>query len=208
MATRNEKLSRLRISSPCTASWDGMTGDQTRRHCAQCDRQVFDFAHMTPRQIEARIEATGGRLCARITRANDGRMVTLPPPEPPFDWAGRRASPFASALVTALLALRGAAAESAPSTAQEASASPEPAPDRSGARPAEAPGTARMAGFITDEGGTPLPGSNVALHGRDGSEIATAAGADGRFAFEGLTPGTYDLAANLEGFSPISHEGI
>ena len=128
MATRNEKLNRLQVGSPCTASWDGMTGDAMRRHCAQCDRQVFDFARMTPRQIEARIEATGGRLCARITRASDGCLVTAPPP---VFWMERRASPVATALVTAFLGLGGASAASAPSQARAASAPSELPPNPS-----------------------------------------------------------------------------
>jgi hypothetical protein len=108
MATRIEKLNRLRIASPCSESWNGMAGGAERRHCAKCAREVFDFARMTPREIEARVASSGGRLCARITRGADG-LVTLPPQEPPPFWIERRASPVASALVTALLGLGGAA---------------------------------------------------------------------------------------------------
>ncbi|HEV7671098.1 MAG TPA: carboxypeptidase-like regulatory domain-containing protein [Thermoanaerobaculia bacterium] len=213
MATRNEKLSRLRIASPCTASWDGMTGDTVRRHCAQCDRQVFDFSRMTPRQIEARVEASGGQLCARITRAGDGCLVTLPTPEPPFYWTERRASPVAAALVGALLALRGAAAGSASAAAQETSAAPEPdRPDSGRAKPETIPRLAaisRVAGIIIDLPGAPLPGASVLLHdSRTGMEASTVTGTDGRYAFDDLAPGNYSLSVNLEGFSTIFQPDI
>lgn len=213
MATRNDKLNRLRIASPCTESWDGMTGDPVGRHCARCDRQVFDFARMTPRQIEARVEASGGRLCARITRAGDGCLVTLPPPEPPLDWTGRRASPVAAALVTALLALRGAAAELASAAAEEASAAPQPDLPGSGrAQPETVPRHAaisRVAGIVTDSEAAPLPGASVVLRDRrTGMEASTVTRADGRYAIEDPAPGTYSLSVSLEGFDTILHEDL
>jgi hypothetical protein len=214
MATRNEKLNRLRIASPCTASWDDMPGDEARRHCAQCDRQVFDFARMTPRQIEARVETSGGRLCARITRGSDGCLVTRPAP---IDWTERRASPLAAALVGALLALRGGAAESAGGAAQETSAAPEPerserSESAGRSKPETLPGLAtisRLAGLIADSEGTPLPGASVVVRdGRTGTEVSTATGTDGRFLIDDLFPGTYSLSVVLEGFAAVAQEDI
>lgn len=96
MATRSEKLNRLVIQSPCKKGWEEMTGDDAERHCAQCDRQVFNFQSMTPRQIAARVEASHGNLCGRITRGGDGRLLTLEPPfEPmaPSTFTAQRVSP-------------------------------------------------------------------------------------------------------------------
>jgi hypothetical protein len=213
MANRIEKLNRLRIASPCGESWDGMAGGAERRHCAKCDREVFDFARMTPRQIEVRIEASGGRLCARLTRGADG-LVTLPPPEPPPFWFERRASPVASALVTALLGF-GSAAAGAALEAPPASATPSglsTASDAAKNEPkspvevatASSPMT-RIDGVVTDQAGEPLPGATVTIQEADGGrKFVQVSDAEGRFRFENVAPGTAVLAFDLEGFLPIT----
>ncbi|MGH9361582.1 MAG: hypothetical protein ACRD2T_06665, partial [Thermoanaerobaculia bacterium] len=59
-----------------------MQGDERRRHCLECDRQVHDFGQMTPREVAALIEASRGHLCARITRDRHGRIVMSNPELP------------------------------------------------------------------------------------------------------------------------------
>src|SRR5436305_11455599 len=80
MRTRDKDLERLRVASPCESSWEAMRGDGRRRYCAECERHVYDFAHLTAREAAGLVEATGGALCARLTRDGAGRLVTLAPP--------------------------------------------------------------------------------------------------------------------------------
>ncbi|HXU46873.1 MAG TPA: carboxypeptidase-like regulatory domain-containing protein [Thermoanaerobaculia bacterium] len=204
MASRNEKLDRLKITSPCTASWDAMSDEGERRYCAQCNRHVLDFARMTPRQIEARVTAASGRFCARMTRSKDGSLVTLPAPELPSSWIERRVSPVATALVTALLGLGSAAAEAASREPIATSAVPAPvSSDRSQPSPTSAPG-AGLTGVVLDESGQTIPGFGITIRDPDGRELSTTTGAEGRFSFENLKAGAYDLTGSLEGFEPVS----
>lgn len=69
-------LRDIRIASPCSMSWDEMTGDEKRRHCGACDLDVHNFAAMTTREIEDLIAHAGGRLCARLFRRADGMILT------------------------------------------------------------------------------------------------------------------------------------
>jgi hypothetical protein len=68
------------VTAPCQQDWDAMQGSARQRHCAACDRDVLNFAAMTPRQIEQAVALSGGHLCARISRREDGSLVTLPEP--------------------------------------------------------------------------------------------------------------------------------
>ena len=61
---------------------------------------------------------------------------------------------------------------------------------------------ARLVGRVTAAHGAPVPGAAVQAWTRGSEPITIAAGADGRFAFEALTPGRYDLAAAAPGFLP------
>lgn len=79
---RQELLSRVRIKTACREAWASMVGDDTQRHCARCDRPVFDLSRMTRNEIETLFANEGGRPCVRFHRRPDGRVVTADcPPE-------------------------------------------------------------------------------------------------------------------------------
>ncbi|HEX6899758.1 MAG TPA: hypothetical protein VF789_08595 [Thermoanaerobaculia bacterium] len=133
MATRSERLNRLVISSPCQESWQTMNGGESTRFCSRCQKRVYDLAALEAREIEALVQATQGRLCARITRDRSGRIVTREPEAPPFhlpDAApARRASPMIAAVVTAMVGMTGAGWAQAPASAPAAAAPATPDPE-------------------------------------------------------------------------------
>lgn len=54
-----------------------MTGNSQVRHCAQCDRDVYNFTEMTTAQIERVIAAANrGRVCGRLYERADGTILT------------------------------------------------------------------------------------------------------------------------------------
>jgi len=53
-----------------------MSGDDRVRHCAACDKQVYNFAAMTGAEAEALIRKHEGRLCGRLYRRADGTVLT------------------------------------------------------------------------------------------------------------------------------------
>jgi hypothetical protein len=70
-------LPEIKIASPCSASWQSMTGDDRARHCSECNRTVYNFSEMTAAEIENLIAASNGeRLCGRLYRRTDGTMLT------------------------------------------------------------------------------------------------------------------------------------
>lgn len=69
-------LERVRIASPCGVSWEGMTGDDRARHCDRCGSTVYDLSALTAPEAEELIGGQDGRLCARLYRRPDGRVLT------------------------------------------------------------------------------------------------------------------------------------
>ncbi|WP_157069754.1 hypothetical protein [Sandaracinus amylolyticus] len=72
-------LANVRVASPCPARWDQMKGDDRARHCASCDKTVFDLSAMTSDDAEALLRAHGAApsgMCVRFYRRADGTVMT------------------------------------------------------------------------------------------------------------------------------------
>jgi hypothetical protein len=67
--------------------------------------------------------------------------------------------------------------------------------------------TGTVSGKVTDEQGGVLPGVTVTLTGRTGS-LTQVTDARGEFRFLGLTPGGYNVKAELQGFRPKEQAGL
>ena len=203
MTMRSERLNRLVIASPCQESWQTMSDGESTRFCSRCQKRVYDLAALEAREIEALIQATQGRLCARITRDRSGRIVTREPEAPPFHLPEaapvRRASPMVAAVVTAIVGMSGAGWAEVPASPPVAAAPATPAtPDR--AHPS-GPGGAVLDGQVADDQGSPLPGATILLrHSKEGRKLVAVTDAQGRFQFRDLPSGVYDVEAELEGF--------
>ncbi len=76
MTTSLSVLQDARIATPCSASWDDMKGDERVRFCEQCSLHVYDIDKLTTPQAERLIRETEGRLCGRLYRRADGRIMT------------------------------------------------------------------------------------------------------------------------------------
>ena len=68
--------------------------------------------------------------------------------------------------------------------------------------------TGSLFGTVVDDGGTPLPGVTVTLAGAAGVPNVQVTDSQGRFRYPTLGPGSYNLKAELQGFSPIDYPNI
>lgn len=69
-------LDVIQIASPCTQDWNAMTGDEKRRFCSECRLHVHDLSAMTRREAEDLLQSADGRVCVRLYRRPDGRVLT------------------------------------------------------------------------------------------------------------------------------------
>jgi hypothetical protein len=157
----------LSIAKPCEESWAKMIGSLRKRHCESCERQVHNLAAMTPREIERLVVSTGGKLCGRITRREDGSLVTM------------EERPRAS-LVMQIAASSALALGTATATAQ--------APKREVAtEPAVLTGT-----VLKPDGSGPIAGAMIILSIGDSAKVLARSDQSGAFLVS-APAGQYDI---------------
>jgi hypothetical protein len=69
-------LDRIRIASPCEASWNDMQGDDRQRFCQRCHMNVYNLSEMTRGEAESFIRQREGRTCVRYYQRADGSVMT------------------------------------------------------------------------------------------------------------------------------------
>jgi hypothetical protein len=69
-------LDIIDVASPCPAEWDKMQGTDKTRHCAECQKNVYNLSGMTRPEAETLIREKDGNLCVRFYRRADGKIMT------------------------------------------------------------------------------------------------------------------------------------
>jgi hypothetical protein len=65
----------LPIASPCHESWDAMHGDEARRFCGICQKDVHNLSAMAQAEAQALLrERSGEHLCVRYSSVPDGTL--------------------------------------------------------------------------------------------------------------------------------------
>ncbi|MGH9928023.1 MAG: hypothetical protein ACREA9_02215, partial [Pyrinomonadaceae bacterium] len=106
-------LNNLSITSPCTADWDSMIGNDQVRFCEHCNLDVHNLSQMTRNQAQRLVARSNGRLCVRYHRDAAATPLTLPVSQK-LHSIGRRVSRIAAGAFTATLSVTSAVAQNSP----------------------------------------------------------------------------------------------
>ncbi len=74
------ELPQFEIRKPCHENWDAMTGDgasqaDKKRHCAMCEKSVFNLSEMTRAEVNG-VLSSNESVCVRMQKRADGSIVT------------------------------------------------------------------------------------------------------------------------------------
>ena len=69
-------LDTIQIASPCKANWEEMKGDERTRFCGLCKLNVYNLSAMSRDDAAALLVSHEGRMCVRLYRRSDGRLLT------------------------------------------------------------------------------------------------------------------------------------
>ena len=75
-ARQTPLLGSVRVATPCTASWEAMTGDDQVRFCGQCQKNVYNLSAMDREEAERLLARREGSICVRFYQRADGTVMT------------------------------------------------------------------------------------------------------------------------------------
>jgi hypothetical protein len=206
MTTNLPNIDRLRIATPCSISWDQMSGDNRVRFCDHCQLNVYNVSELSKLETQALIAATEGRMCARLYRRVDGTILTKDCP------VGLRAlrlriSKNAAAVFAVIAGVCGLAFGQNPSSKNHKdSCTSQTKITRQDLAPSEA---SFVSGNVLDVSGAVVPGAKILLTNLKSNEArTTSTTSEGCFRFDGLNAGNYSLRIESPGFSAHVFEDI
>ena len=205
-----KSLDRINVSSPCSADWDSMIGNDQVRFCSHCNLSVHNLSEMTRAEAMKLVLDSKGRLCARFSRRPDGAIQTATLPET-LHQIKRRASRIATGAFSAALSLSAGVIAHAQSTAsQSLPGVVELRTQKDGAQQeSSAPLSAQIVGTILDANGAVIPGAAVTLINERSQIQQTAVSNDvGEYSFQVSEAGTYTVKVDVIGFSSSERKNL
>jgi hypothetical protein len=198
-----DRLSNLKIASPCPMSWEQMKGDDRARFCEHCSLHVYNISELTKRQALALIEKTEERVCARLYRRTDGSVLTRDCPVG-LRAIRRRVARIAGATATAVLSFCfGVMGQKSSQDKESCSPSLQVTVERKGGDQVPQ-GSPRLAGVVKDPNGAVIAGASVQVVGSDPAKTITVVTNDeGWFQISSLEPGSYTIRVVASGFNEV-----
>lgn len=102
---------KIEVASPCAERWDRMKGDNRSRFCGRCRLNVYNLSAMSRPEVDYLMIRTGGRLCVRFYRRQDGTVLLQDCPVGRARKLIRRALIVAGALLVGVIALVAAGSD-------------------------------------------------------------------------------------------------
>lgn len=72
----NHPLGSITIESPCSESWQEMTGDEQKRFCEKCSLHVHNLREMKQQDVHDLISRSHEGICIRMHQRPDGSIMT------------------------------------------------------------------------------------------------------------------------------------
>lgn len=162
-------IDSLNVASPCPVSWESMTGDDRSRMCGQCERRIYNISRMSSAEAYELITGSSDRVCVRLFRRADGKVMTSDCPKG-LAACRKRIAAFAGAAFAALLGLFSVSSAQRPSFN-----------DSQGTRSETSVTIPIVQGTVKDPTGVPIPSATVKITTSSGKVLTAATNQKGHF---------------------------
>jgi Carboxypeptidase regulatory-like domain/Ankyrin repeats (3 copies) len=183
-------LDKITIKSPCSESWNEMSGNEKVRFCSHCAKDVSNISTMTRKEAFKLVRKSNGDLCIRYYQKPSGKKLFLPQLHQIIRRTGVLAGTLSAALSVSAVAYAQTITEETPKSEIEIS-QPIKSSDKTGS----------ISGYVRDQTGAILPYAIVTILNEQTNEYRTAnANNEGYYEFKELADGNYKLKIDANGF--------
>lgn len=188
-------LDSIDVRTPCSESWEEMTGNQEVRFCSHCSKGVYDLSAITRAKAEKLVRDFGGRLCVRYVKDSRGKVVTAPP----LTQIKRQATIAASVLAASLAVSSITYAQGVPIKTLE----PKNVSQRDHTqKDPQGNGNSVISGRVLDINEAVVVGTKVSLRNNENGEVrVTKSDGEGHYEFKNLESGFFGIEAVAPGFA-------
>ena len=99
-------LDSIQSPLPCSKDWNEMNGDDQKRFCQSCAKNVYNLSSMTRQEARKFVAQNAGKVCVRYVRLPNGKVLTA---DTKLYKITRRASQIAAGVFSATLTLSAVA---------------------------------------------------------------------------------------------------
>lgn len=188
-------LDSIDVPKPCSASWDEMFGNDKKRFCASCEKDVYNLSGIPRREARKLVATSAGKICVRYARLPNGKVLTT---EQKLHQISRRTSKVAAGVIAATISL------SAMTYAQG-----EPVLNKvetkevteQSKKSKEKDEKSQISFTISDQIGAVIPQAEVKLINRESKkEYIVLANENGKAKFNLIPKGNYEILVSSPGF--------
>jgi hypothetical protein len=201
MTTPKFNIDKLQIAAPCPVGWESMKGDDRKRFCDLCSLNVYNISEMTRGEVEKLAADPDGRVCARIYRRADGRVLMRDCPVGLRAYRKRAAAYISAAFGTVLGLFSVGFGQS---TGDPAVALPKITIEKV----VNLNDRSILTGTATDEPGAVIPGATVTITDINKTTFVKWTDNEGRYIFPDVPPGTYKLRIEYAGFKAFEMDDL
>ena len=155
--TKKSFLDSIDVPKPCTANWDEMTGNDKKRFCTSCEKDVYNLSGMPRREARKLVARSAGKICVRYARLPNGKVYTT---DQKLHQISRRTSTIAAGVIATTLSLSAMTYAQGKPVAHKIKSKEKAVAEQS---KTDEKGTSQISFTIYDPAGAVIPGTEVKL---------------------------------------------
>jgi ankyrin repeat protein len=194
--TKKGLVDSLRVSSPCTESWDAMTGNNKVRFCSHCDLNVNNLSEMSRKEAMRFVQKSDGKICVRYIK---NPKTNAPVFAEKLYQISRRAGIAAGVLGASLAVSAVSYAQGRVSISNNLETQTEITQNKQSQNEKKAGNTASISGTVIDPNGAVIPNATVSISGKSFNRIITT-NENGDYLFSQIPAEEYSLKVESGGF--------
>lgn len=193
-------LDSIEVPKPCDAAWYKMIGNDAKRFCLSCEKDVYNLSAMSRREARKLVANNAGKICVRYARLPNGKLFTT---DTNLYQITRRTSTIAAGVIATTLSFSAITyAQGAPIVRKSEAKQKEVVEQGKDKKTKNEIGTSQISFTVYDQMGIIIPEAKVKLTNQETKkEYVALANDKGLAKFQIIPKAFYEVEISSLGFA-------